>query len=253
MQRFTDEARFIDEARFTDEAWVAIAGWREAVETMPFIRALADGSLPTDAFAFYLAQDSAYLVEFARVLSAASMMAPDAPARTFYASSAYTALEVESTLHREWLADNDPGAAAGDARGAGPNQRSTAGAEPSPVTSAYTNHLLAACVGGSYPVLLAAVLPCFWLYAHIGDVLLHRAGDLDTHPYRRWIATYADPGFQEATRAACAHTDRAAEVADAGTRERMLAAFERSSMHEYLFFDQGITRPAWPTPPGPPR
>jgi len=35
-----------DEARFTDEAWVAIAGWREAVETMPFIRALADGSLP---------------------------------------------------------------------------------------------------------------------------------------------------------------------------------------------------------------
>ena len=253
MQRFTDEARFIDEARFTDEAWVAIAGWREAVETMPFIRALADGSLPRDAFAFYLAQDSAYLVEFARVLSAASVMAPDPPARTFYASSAYTALEVESTLHREWLADNDPGAAAGDARGAGPNQRSTAGAEPSPVTSAYTNHLLAACVGGSYPVLLAAVLPCFWLYAHIGDVLLHRAGDLDTHPYRRWIATYADPGFQEATRAACAHTDRAAEVADAGTRERMLAAFERSSMHEYLFFDQGITRPAWPTPPGPPR
>lgn len=221
--------------RFTDEAWAVIAGWRDAVETMPFIRALADGSLPRDAFAFYLAQDSAYLVEFARVLSAASMMAPDAPARTFYASSAYTALEVETTLHREWLADNDPGAA---------------GAQPSPVTSAYTNHLLAACVGGSYPVLLAAVLPCFWLYAHIGDVLLHRAGDLDAHPYRRWIATYADPGFQEATRAACAHTDRAAEVADAGTRERMLAAFERSSMHEYLFFDQGITRPAWPTPPG---
>lgn len=228
--------RFTDETRFTDQAWTAISGWRDAVETMPFIRALADGSLPSDAFAFYLAQDSAYLVEFARVLSAASMMAPDAPARTFYASSAYTALEVESTLHREWLADNDPGAADG--------------VRPSPVTSAYTNHLLAACVGGSYPVLLAAVLPCFWLYAHIGDVLLRQAGDLDTHPYRRWIATYADPGFQEATRAACAHTDRAAADADPGTRERMLAAFERSSMHEYLFFDQGITRPAWPTPPG---
>ena len=229
--------QFTDEARFTDEAWAAISGWRDAVETMPFIRALADGSLPREAFAFYLAQDSAYLVDFARVLSAASMMVPDAPARTFYASSAYTALEVESTLHREWLADNDPGAA---------------GAQPSPVTSAYNNHLLATCVGGSYPVLLAAVLPCFWLYAHIGDVLLHRAGNLDAHPYRRWIATYADPGFQEATRAACAHTDRAAQLADAGTRERMLAAFERSSMHEYLFFDQGITRPAWPTPPGTP-
>jgi thiaminase len=237
-------------ARFTDEAWAAIAGWRDAVETMPFIRALADGSLASDAFAFYLAQDAAYLVDFARVLSAASMMAPDAQARSFYAASAYTALEVESGLHREWLADNEP--AVGDACGAGASQRSPAGAQASPVTSAYTNHLLAACVGGSYPVLLAAVLPCYWLYAHIGDVLLRRAGDLDTHPYRRWIATYGDPGFQESARSACGHTDRAADAADAGTRERMLAAFERSSMHEYLFFEQGITRPAWPAPPATP-
>jgi thiaminase len=235
MGRFTDEAPFADEAPFTEQAWAAIAGWRDAVETMPFIRALADGSLPSEAFAFYLAQDAAYLVDFARVLSAASMMAPDSQARSFYAASAHTALTVESTLHREWLADNEPDAA---------------GAQPSPVTSAYTNHLLAACVGGSYPVLLAAVLPCYWLYAYIGDVLLRRAGDLDAHPYRRWIATYADPGFQESARSACAHTDRAAGSADAGTRERMLAAFERSSMHEYLFFDQGISRPAWPTPPG---
>jgi thiaminase len=168
--------------QFTDEAWAAIEGWRDAVETMPFIRALADGSLPPEAFAFYLAQDAAYLVDFARVLSAAAMLAPDAQARSFYAASAHTALEVELSLHREWLTVNQPDAA---------------GAQPSPVTSAYTNHLLAHCVGGSYPVLLAAVLPCYWLYAHVGDVLLRRAGNLDTHPYRRWISTYADPGFQE--------------------------------------------------------
>ena len=220
--------------RFTEEAWAAISPWRDAVESMPFIRALANGSLPGDAFAFYLAQDAAYLVEFSRVLSATSAAAPDTAAQAFYASSAHTALMVETTLHRDWLRTHGAG---------GP-------APASPVTVAYTNHLLATCVGGAYPVLAAAVLPCYWLYAHIADVLLRQAGDLTDHPYRRWISTYADPGFQEAASTARALTDRAAEGADADTRYRMLAAFERSAMHEYLFFDQGISRPSWPVPPG---
>jgi thiaminase len=217
---------------FSTVAWAAIAGWRDAVRTMPFIAALADGSLPPDAFAFYLAQDAAYLVEFSRVLSAASVMAPHPRAQGFYATSAGTALEVETTLHREWLSGHGTGVA-----------------EPSPVTSAYTNHLLAACLGGSYPVVVAAVLPCYWLYAQIGDELLRLAGDLTGHPYRRWIGTYADPGFQEAARQACLLADEAAEGADAATRGRMLTAFERSSMHEYLFFDQGLRQPLWPAPP----
>ena len=224
-----------DDSSFTAVAWAAVAGWREAVHTMPFIRALADGSLPTDAFAFYLAQDAAYLVEFARALSAASVLAPHVRAQAFFGTSARNALEVETTLHRDWLSGHG----------------SPVVGEPSPVTSAYTNHLLASCLGGSYPVVVAAVLPCYRLYAHIGEELLRQAGDLTGHPYRRWIATYADPGFQKAAWQACQLTDEAAEGTDDATWARMLAAFERSSMHEYLFFDQGISQPRWPLPPGP--
>jgi thiaminase II len=218
---------------FTEIAWDQTAGWRDAVERMPFIRALADGTLPADAFGFYLAQDAAYLVEFARALAIASQLAPDRPAQSFFADSAHVAIEVESDLHRTWLSAHPAPLGA---------------AEPSPVTSGYTNHLLATCVSGSFPLVAAAVLPCYWLYAHIGEVLLRRAGDLTGHPYQAWISTYADPAFQEATRTARDIADRAAEAADDGTRERMFAAFERSSMHEYLFFEQGLTRPAWPRP-----
>jgi hydroxymethylpyrimidine/phosphomethylpyrimidine kinase len=231
------EAAVADPGRstdFTHEAWERIAGWRDAVETMPFIRALADGSLPAEAFTFYLGQDAHYLVDFARALSVAAVLADDPGAQAFFAGSAHHALEVESSLHRDWL-----------------QAHSAATAEPSPVTVAYTDHLLAACTRGSYPVLAAAVLPCYWLYAQIGTVLLRQAGDLTDHPYARWIATYADPGFQEATRAACAFADAAARRADAATYARMLAAFERSSMHEYLFFDQGLAPKAWPAPPRP--
>jgi thiaminase len=218
---------------FTASAWQEIAGWRDAVAGMPFIRALAEGSLPVEAFGFYLAQDAAYLTEFARALSIASQLAPTRTAQTFFAGSAHHALEVESALHRDWLGRH--GAAEG--------------VPVSPVTAAYTDHLLATAARDGYAVLVAAVLPCYWLYAHIATVLLAEAGDLHDHPYRQWISTYADPGFQQAGQEACDLADRAAQDVDPITRSRMTTAFVRSSMHEYLFFDQGLSRPAWPTPP----
>ncbi len=218
--------------QFTIVAWERIVDWRSAIESMPFITALVDGSLPEDAFAFYLAQDSVYLVEFARALAMVSATAPTIGAQTFFAGSAHVALEVESSLHRDWLAEHDRALTAPE----------------SPVTAAYTDHLLAACVRGPYPVAAAAVLPCYWLYAHIAEVIVDRAGDVTGHPYARWITAYADPVFQESARQARGFVDDAAATVDAATRERMLVAFERSSMHEYLFFEQGLEQPGWPAP-----
>ena len=62
----------------------------------------------------------------------------------------------------------------------------TADATPGPVTKAYVDHLLAASVSGSYGVLVAAVLPCFWLYAEVGETLHGQflaAGAPEAHPY----------------------------------------------------------------------
>ncbi|KZM36891.1 bifunctional hydroxymethylpyrimidine kinase/phosphomethylpyrimidine kinase [Oerskovia enterophila] len=222
---------------FSEEAWERIEGWREAVESMGFVRALADGSLAVEDFGFYLAQDAAYLAEYSRVLSRASQLAPTPEARQFFAGAAVESLEVEQALHRDWLGEH-----------AGMDRGAVESVDPSPVTAAYTNHLHAAS-NGSYAETVAALLPCYWLYSYIGDVLVRRAGDLDGHPYARWISLYGDPAFQEATRTACSFADEAARWASPAERERMLRAFELSSMHEYLFFEQGLTRPTWPEAP----
>jgi hydroxymethylpyrimidine/phosphomethylpyrimidine kinase len=68
---------------------------------------------------------------------------------------------------------------------------------------------------------------------------------------RRASSAYADPGFQQAARLACGFADDAAATADPATYARMITAFERSSMHEYLFFQQGLEPTGWPLPPGP--
>ena len=57
--------------------------------------------------------------------------------------------------------------------------------------------------------LLAALLPCFWIYAEVGRDIHARAAA--ANPYRAWIDTYAGEEFHAAVRAMIAATDDAAK------------------------------------------
>lgn len=194
----------------------------DAIYGLGFIRGLAEGTLPESEFAYYLAQDAIYLNGYSRVLARASALAPTEAEQLFWARSAQQCLEVESELHRSWL--------------------STRMVLPDlgPVTKAYVDHLVAASASGSYAVLVAAVLPCFWLYAEVGETLhaeFLAAGAPEGHPYAEWLRTYADEGFAEATRQAIAITDAAGRAASDAERSLMLTAFRQSCRYEVDFFD----------------
>lgn len=193
-----------------------------AIYSLDFIRALADGSLPEHEFAYYLSQDALYLNGYSRVLARAAAIAPSEAEQLFWGRSAQNCLEVESELHRTWLSTR------------------TADVTPGPVTKSYVDHLLAASVSGSYAVLVAAVLPCFWLYAEVGETLHAQflaAGAPESHPYAVWLRTYADEEFAAATRQAVAYTDAAARAASGSERDAMTLAFRQSARYEVDFFD----------------
>ncbi|AOT04875.1 bifunctional hydroxymethylpyrimidine kinase/phosphomethylpyrimidine kinase [Arthrobacter sp. U41] len=194
----------------------------ESIYGLDFIKALADGSLPEHEFAYYLAQDALYLNGYSRVLARAAAIAPTEAEQLFWARSAQHCLEVESDLHRTWLSGR------------------TAHVTPGPVTKSYVDHLLAASVSGSYAVLLAAVLPCFWLYAEVGETLHGQflaAGAPAENRYAVWLRTYADEDFAAATRQAVAYTDAAARAASESERDAMALAFRQSARYEVDFFD----------------
>lgn len=194
----------------------------EAIYDLDFIKGLADGTLPEQDFAYYLGQDALYLNGYARVLSRASALAPSEAEQLFWSRSAQQCLEVETQLHRNWLAGR------------------TVQAEQGPVTKAYVDHLHAASLAGSYGVLVAAALPCFWLYAEVGATLQRgflAAGAPATHPYAEWLRTYADEAFAESTREAVRYTDAAALRGSEGERAAMAAAFAQSTRYEVEFFD----------------
>lgn len=210
--------------------WDSIAHTRTAIDELPFIRGLAEGTLERDVFLNYLAQDALYLKDYARVMAEAARLAPTSEEQSFWAQSSYGSIAGELQLHAGWLTP-ETGVSA-----------DTFAAVPSPVTTAYLDHLRAAAFAGEYEVLIAAVLPCFWLYTDLG-VRLH-AGEFGEyardpqHPYASWLATYADPAFALATDQALEYVLSAAAAADEPRRQRMHRAFVLASEHELAFFGQ---------------
>jgi len=197
--------------------WDQIRDIRAETDALPFVRGLGDGSLPRAAFTWYLAQDALYLREYSRVLAEASRLAPTASEQAFWAASAHGALESEMLLHNSWL-----------------SEEVMVDARPSDTTTAYLNHLLAAGASGDYGVLVAALLPCFWMYQDVGT-RLHPFSSA-AHPYRSWLDTYADEAFAESTKRAIAIVTSVAAQSDGPRRDAMTVAFHASADHERAFF-----------------
>lgn len=221
---------------FCAAAWADTQRLQDAMLTLPFTVALADGTLNRERFQFYLAQDSRYLVGFARALSVASTRATSTEAMAFFAESAHTALVVERELH------------AGYFERYGLSQADLDAIETSPTCLAYTNFLLATAQTAGYPELVAAVLPCFWVYLHVGRTILARQPESTVpNPYQAWIDTYADEDFAASVTHCKALVDSVASTVDDETRARMHAAFRRATEYEWLFWDSAWRTEQWPT------
>jgi thiaminase/transcriptional activator TenA len=211
---------------FCADAWDRTAGTRAEIYRLPFVAALGDGTLPLDRFVGYMVQDAYYLREYARVLATAAAKADVVADLAFFARGAVTAVEVEAALHASRSAGApDPG--------------------PSPTCTAYTSFLLATAQTDSYAELVAAVLPCYWLYSDVGTVLSERAARLTDHPYGDWIGTYADPAFEAATATVRAVADRLAAESGPATVDRMHARFALACEYERRFWEAAWVAESW--------
>lgn len=220
---------------FCEHAWRHTEKLQRAMIELPFNRELAAGTLDPARFGFYLVQDARYLLGFARALAVAAARATDADDVAFFADSAHQSIVVERALHDGYFERFGMGDA---------DQRVI---ETSPTCLAYTSYLLATAQTAGYPELAAALLPCFWVYQHVGTEIRTATPPGPDHPYRAWIETYADEEFAAAVGNCRRAVDRAAATAEEATRDRMLAAFARATEYEWLFWDSAYRQETWPT------
>lgn len=215
-----------DEVLFSHMAWAATTQIRAAIDTHPFLKCLRDGSLPVSTFRDYLTQDAHYLLAYSRALAMCAAQATHTDEISFWASSARDAIIVERTLHEGRVLDLDA-------------------APPSPTCTAYTSFLLSTAVRGSYPVLAAALLPCFWIYEDVGRRLKDSV-DLPGHPYADWISTYGDPQFALAVERVKQIVDQLASTSAEAVRAEMHGAFLMAARYEWMFWDSAWRSETWP-------
>ena len=219
--------------RFSEEAWQRNTALREAIHRLPFNTELAAGTLAPERFGFYILQDAIYLGEYARVLALAAAKAPDAATVQWFGGAAGEAIAVEQALHGRYLAEF------------GVEPAAIAAAAPSPDCLAYTSFLIATAYREPWEVLVAAVLPCFWIYWDVACAITRAAAPHNR--YRAWIDTYADPRFGDAVQRVIDIADQAASSATPARRASMLTAFARSARYEWLFWDGAYQKRGWPT------
>ncbi|XKH52579.1 bifunctional hydroxymethylpyrimidine kinase/phosphomethylpyrimidine kinase [Citricoccus nitrophenolicus] len=204
---------------WTAALWEAGAETTADIGSSDFVRALVDGSLSEADFTFYLAQDALYLNRYARALAALAARSSSTESQQFWSQASTGAITEEADLHRTWMATRPEAA------------RTTA----SPVTSAYTEFLLATTLGEDRAVGAAAVLPCFWLYAQVGGGIPDVPAD---HPYAAWLDTYRDPGFVTAVQGALDQVEHELAGASPSVRAAAARAYLIACRHELEFFEQ---------------
>ena len=215
---------------WTGRLWAEAVGTYEAILEHPFLTGLADGSLDPEAFAHYVTQDVHYLNDFARALAVVGSKAPTHRGVAMFARHAAATVEVELSLHDTLLPELGI-----DADSLAP---------VAPTTRAYTSYLLAVAYGGSFAEGVAAVLPCYWIYAEVGAVLVKR-GSPDPR-YQRWIDTYADDDYQAIVDEVLTLTDDLGPTLGAADEARARAHFATTARYEWMFWDAAWRREGWP-------
>ena len=221
-------------ASFSDQLRAGCERDWDRLHAHPFVRGLADATLPPDAFRFYLEQNLEYLPEYARAMALGASRADDLGTMRGFAADLANIVNLEIPENEELLrraielGARDCGGAAGMA----------------PATLAYSNFLVAtAAVGGPLEI-MAAILPCTWSYGEIGSRLV---GEVVQHPvYAEWIRFFGSTDYARVVETMRRDYEERAAEADERARERLAFLFAASTRLECDFWDMAYRLEHWP-------
>jgi thiaminase/transcriptional activator TenA len=204
----------------------------DAIHGHPFLRELYAGTLASERFTYFILQDYLYLLDFAQVLCLGGAKSPNLATLEVFARHALAAVEVERSFHASF------------GKTLGFSRKHLDATVKGPVTRAYIDHLQAVARGAPLPELVAAVLPCYWIYGETGRRLF-KGRPRRPAIYRQWIELYASDEFWRPVREQIDLMNELGARASADGKRLMIAHFILSSRYEFLFWDQAYRREVW--------
>ena len=188
----------------------------------PFNVLMCKGALAPDVFIDFLQADAIYLAHYGKLLQRL------AHRKEFYGKPegqdltniAFGIVSSERKMQRRYLAATDKYRKKG---------------APHNTVLQYLNHMEDSLMQARNPVIpLAAMLPCFWVYKHIGIQYQVRNVSSD-HRYFYWLNTYASNNFLKAEARMWEILD--AQPFESDDLDLLRLVFKKSLQYEGAFFD----------------
>lgn len=217
--------------KFTDELREATKVSWEMSLNHPFVQGIVRGDLPLETFKYYILQDIYYLKHYGKVHAIAASQADDFEVTAFLAEKAKKTAQAELTVHHE------------HAKILNITEDDIKNFHPAPTAYAYTSHLYRSTLQGNLAHTVAAMLPCYWLYADIGKRNEHKNPEPEI--YRNWIKMYASDWFQEGTQAMIDLLNNLVEKMNGTEKEKVKEQFIIAKEYELHFWEMSYTKETW--------
>jgi thiaminase/transcriptional activator TenA len=198
----------------------------------PCIRSIADGTLPSEHYAYYLKQDYQYLEDYAKALDFAAAKAPEAGLAAAFSSRMVTSLERE----RAFVID------LGRMVGLTPADMENEAKQPT--VQGYTDHLVRTAALGTFEESLTALLVCNWCFFEIGQVLAASVCPPESVG-ERLAEAYSAPGVEDVVVWCRGVIDAWGVAASSASVARLESVFLVSSRYERRFWDAVHSLERW--------
>jgi len=217
--------------------WDAAQSIIKVTEKHPFLVSMVDGTLCEKNFQYYAIQDALYLVDFAKCLTVLAEKpdiseADSTRLKEFADGAEQCEMELHRSFFKKWNID-------------------ALGAVQMPNTLLYTSYILRIVSTRPFEEGLAVLLPCFWVYMHVGQCMLKKREELGDSvkripQYDSWIDMYAGEEFEKDTEDYIAMVDTSAQSATEETKLKMKEHFLMCCKLEHMFWDQAQNLIEWP-------
>jgi len=218
--------------KFSDKLWESIVPIWDKIVKHPFFTELTNGKLSEKAFDFYIVQDYLYLKDYGKGLAMIAVKADTNEQSQLFLKHAASIFQVECDLHRAiFKSDNI-------------SETEARTAQIAPNCLLYVCYLMRIAYERPLHEIIAAFLPCLWIYWEVGKMLKSLGSPKEN--YQKWIDTYASDDFGDGVKAVINIMDNIAEELTEGQRKLLVDHFVMTSKMEYMFWDMGYIEQQWP-------
>lgn len=230
-----DFKKFVKEEKMINEMKKRSLIFVDKIYQDDFIQNMIAGNLSKEAVCHYLKADAIYLEKFADIYAQLFARIPDKAIKNFFLSQI------------DFIFNHEVGAHHILAEAAGRDYHDIIEDKAwYPSSDHYIKHMYYQLYQDNPSYILAAMLPCPWIYQQVAQKALASGKIADENPFKAWFEFYAGDGATSCLPTYFDLLKRYSKQLPEENKKEVIRVFLESCQHERNFFQMAVDQEEWP-------